>query len=61
MQLQAMSALQASSSQTTQAQPATSPSNDPVDRLERLAALKYRGLITDEEFAQQKSRIPGET
>lgn len=42
-------------------QPATSPLNDPVDRLERLAALKYRGLITDEEFAQQKSRIPGET
>ncbi|TXI52277.1 MAG: SHOCT domain-containing protein [Mycobacterium sp.] len=34
---------------------------DPVDRLERLAALKDRGLITDEEFAQQKRRILGES
>jgi len=34
---------------------------DPVDRLERLAASKDRGLITDEEFAQQKRRIRGES
>lgn len=37
------------------------PSDDPVDRLERLAALKDRGLITDEEFEQPKRRILGET
>jgi len=53
MQQQAMAAMQAA-----QAQPA--PSNDPVDRLERLATLKDRGLITDEEFEQQKRRILGE-
>lgn len=39
---------------------AAMPGNDPVDRLERLAALKERGLITDEEFEQQKRRILGE-
>ncbi len=34
--------------------------SDPIDRLERLAALKDRGLLTDEEFDQQKRRILGE-
>ncbi|GAY15942.1 hypothetical protein MSZK_26680 [Mycobacterium sp. shizuoka-1] len=44
-----------------QVQAGTPPrSNDPVDRLERLAALKDRGLITDEEFEQQKRRILSE-
>ncbi|HRD12739.1 MAG TPA: SHOCT domain-containing protein [Mycobacterium sp.] len=32
-----------------------------MDRLERLAALQDRGLITDEEFAQQKRRTLGES
>ena len=41
---EAIAALQESSSQAMQAQPATSPPNDPVDRLERLAALKDRGF-----------------
>lgn len=51
MQQQAMAAMQAAQTQAA---------NDPVDRLERLAALKDRGLITDEEFDQQKRRILGE-
>jgi hypothetical protein len=33
---------------------------DPVDRLERLAALKDRGLLTDQEFEQQKRKILGD-
>ena len=60
MQQQAMAALQASNLQVPQAQPAAPPASDPIDRLERLAALKDRGLITDEEFQQQKARILGE-
>lgn len=40
---------------------AAMPGNDPVDRLERLASLKERGLITDEEFEQQKRRILDES
>lgn len=59
MQQQAMAAMQAAQAQAAGSQPP--PSDDPVDRLERLAALKDRGLITDEEFAQQKRRILGET
>ena len=44
-----------------QAQAGAAPvSNDPVGRLELLAGLKDRGLITDEEFEQQKRRILGE-
>ncbi|UGT92641.1 SHOCT domain-containing protein [Mycobacterium ostraviense] len=34
-------------------------SSDPIDRLERLAALKERGMLTDAEFEQQKRRILG--
>lgn len=33
--------------------------SDPIDRLERLAALKERGMLTDAEFEQQKRRILG--
>lgn len=33
---------------------------DPIDRLERLAALKDRGLLTDEEFERQKRKILGD-
>jgi len=55
IQQQAIAAMQAAQAQTT-----PPPSNDPVDRLERLAALKDRGLITDDEFEQQKRRILSE-
>lgn len=50
MQEQAMQAMQPQ---------APAPSQDPIDRLERLAALKERGVLTDEEFEQQKRRILG--
>jgi hypothetical protein len=53
VQQQAMAAMQAQAG-------AVPASNDPVDRLERLASLKDRGLITDDEFEQQKRRILGE-
>ena len=33
---------------------------DPIDRLERLAALKDRGLLTDDEFERQKRKVLGE-
>ena len=60
MQQQAMAAMQTAQAQAAQPQ-APPVANDPVDRLERLAALKDRGLITDDEFEQQKRRILGET
>jgi hypothetical protein len=34
---------------------------DPIERLERLGALRKSGVLTDEEFEQQKHRILGET
>lgn len=37
-------------------QPAT---EDPIAQLERLAALKAQGILTDEEFAAQKAKILG--
>lgn len=33
--------------------------SDAIDRLERLAALKDRGVLTDDEFEQQNRRILG--
>ncbi len=33
---------------------------DPVDRLTKLAALKERGLLSEEEFAAEKAKILGE-
>lgn len=36
------------------------PSQDPVDRLAKLADLHERGALTDEEFAEQKRKILGE-
>ena len=42
------------------AQPATTASEDPVDRLEKLADLRDRGVLTPEEFEAQKKRILGE-
>jgi hypothetical protein len=35
------------------------PSDDTVSRLERLAALHKQGVLTDEEFAQQKKKLLG--
>jgi Short C-terminal domain len=35
--------------------------DDPIARLERLAALKAAGALTEEEFQQQKRRILGES
>lgn len=40
--------------------PAAAPaSEDMISQLERLAALKSQGILTDEEFAAQKARILG--
>lgn len=39
------------------AQPAGSGADDGLMQLERLADLKERGVLTDEEFAEQKRRI----
>ena len=33
------------------------PPADPIQQLKDLAALKDQGVLTDEEFAQQKARI----
>ena len=35
----------------------TSTADDVVSKLERLAALKERGILSDAEFAEQKARI----
>lgn len=39
--------------------PARQPAVDPIEQLERLAALKAQGILTDDEFAAQKSKILG--
>jgi len=39
------------------AEPAGSGGDDELVQLERLADLKERGVLTDEEFAEQKRRI----
>ena len=54
MQQQALGAMQAAQPQQSQ------QGADPIDRLEKLAALKDRGLLTDEEFEQQKRKILGD-
>ena len=33
------------------------PAEDPIQRLKDLAALKDQGVLTEEEFAQQKAKI----
>lgn len=43
-----------------QAPPTAPASEDPIARLERLAALKASGVLTEEEFQQQKRRILSE-
>ena len=39
--------------------PAAEPETDPVAEIERLGALKEKGLLTDEEFAAAKAKILG--
>jgi Short C-terminal domain len=33
------------------------PAPDPIEQLEKLGALHQQGVLTDEEFAQQKARL----
>ncbi|MEU8504593.1 SHOCT domain-containing protein [Streptomyces brevispora] len=49
---------QAAESKTQPA--AEPPPDDPISQLERLAALKKQGILTDAEFAAQKNRILAE-
>ena len=37
--------------------PAPAAEKDIISQLERLAALKEKGILTDDEFAQQKAKI----
>ena len=37
--------------------PPAAPAADPVQQLKDLAALRDQGVLTEEEFAQQKARI----
>ncbi len=39
--------------------PAAAPETDAVSEIERLGALKEKGLLTDEEFAAAKAKILG--
>ena len=39
--------------------PAAAPSTDPIDRLNELATLRDRGVLTDEEFAAAKAQVLG--
>ena len=39
------------------AAPAAMGETDKIDALERLANLKAQGILTDEEFAQQKAQV----
>ncbi len=38
-------------------QPIAAPTVDLVSQLERLAALKQQGILTEQEFADQKARL----
>jgi membrane protease subunit (stomatin/prohibitin family) len=48
---------QAEAQQAAAGQPAAAA--DPIPKLEKLAALKDRGVLTEEEFTAQKARILG--
>ena len=55
---------QASEQQATYAQPASAPPpastmDDKLDQLKQLAELKTQGVLTEQEFDAQKSRILG--
>ncbi len=39
--------------------PPPEPAADPIEQLKELAALKEQGILTEEEFAQQKARVLG--
>lgn len=41
------------------APPPAAPAVDPIEQLERLAALKAQGILTDAEFAAQKQKVLG--
>ena len=41
------------------AAPAPAPQDDLITQLEQLAALKDQGILTEEEFAQQKAKLLG--
>jgi hypothetical protein len=43
----------------TPAAPAGNGASDPIEQLKELAALKDQGILTEEEFAEQKARILG--
>lgn len=53
----ARSAIDRLSSGTSSTPTATTAGDDVVSRLERLASLRDRGVLTDEEFAAQKAKI----
>jgi hypothetical protein len=38
---------------------AAAPAAEPIEQLQRLAALKEQSVLTDEEFAAQKAKILG--
>jgi Short C-terminal domain len=44
-------------SQPQYAQPAPAPAPDPIEQLQKLADLKSQGILTEEEFQAQKTRI----
>jgi putative oligomerization/nucleic acid binding protein len=37
--------------------PAAAPAMDPITQLKELAELRQQGILTDQEFAEQKARI----
>ncbi|OCF98892.1 hypothetical protein A9G10_06455 [Gilliamella sp. wkB308] len=55
---QAIEELKQSKEQSTNTQQ-NAASNDPFEQLERLASLKEKGIITEEEFQAQKAKILG--
>jgi Short C-terminal domain len=42
-----------------QAPMAAPPAPDPIEQLKQLAALRDQGILTDEEFAAQKTKLLG--
>ena len=50
---------QKEAAQAAAAAPAAEPAVDPVAEIERLGALKEKGLLSDEEFAAAKAKILG--
>jgi hypothetical protein len=56
---QAIEALKQSKEQSTNTQQPAANNNDPFEQLERLASLKEKDIITEEEFQAQKAKILG--